>query len=82
MSAIAAERLPQAELDAAVRDAGLIGWTATVYPDDRVKGRHMAVLISPDFDPNEGAGWIITRRGTDPADAFALAITAAQGKLH
>lgn len=82
MSAIAAERLPQAELDAAVRDAGLIGWTASVYPDDRVKGRHMAVLISPDFDPNEGAGWIITRRGTDPADAFALAITAAQGTAH
>lgn len=82
MSAITAERLPQAELDAAVRDAGLIGWTASVYPDDRVKGRHMAVLISPDFDPNEGAGWIITRRGTDPADAFALAITAAQGTAH
>lgn len=82
MNAFAVPRLPQAELDAAVRDAGLIGWTASVYPDDRVKGRHMAVLISPDFNPNDGAGWIITRRGIDPADALALALTAAEGKLH
>ncbi|MFC5374757.1 hypothetical protein ACFPIF_19530 [Brevundimonas faecalis] len=82
MTGIPVQRLPQADIDAAVRDAGLIGWTASVYPDDRVRGRHLAVLISPDFNPDEGAGWIITRRGTDPADAFALALTAAEGKIH
>ena len=66
---------------AAVRDAGLTGWTAAIHPDQR-RGRLFAVLISPDFNPEEGTGRFIAMTGDDEADAFDRALKAAKGNTH
>lgn len=64
----------------AARDAGLAGWKAAVRAHPEVTGRFVAVLTSPDFNPETGAGRIVARPGKDRADAFAAALHAAKGE--